>query len=146
MIRPFLAALAAALLLGFACGPAAAREPAPAVVQGQTSDAVLANAYAKRISNLWVSGRGTVSKLLKDDSKGSRHQRFLLRLDSGQTLLVAHNIDLAPRIESLRMGDGVEFHGEYEWNKKGGVIHWTHHDPQGRRPGGWLRHKGRLFQ
>lgn len=146
MIRPFLAALAAALLLGFACGPAAAREPVPAVVQGQTSDAVLANAYAQRISNLWVSGRGTVSKLLKDDSKGSRHQRFLLRLDSGQTLLVAHNIELAPRIESLRVGDSVEFHGEYEWNKKGGVIHWTHHDPKGRHPGGWLRHKGRLFQ
>ena len=67
-------------------------------------------------------------------------------MSNGQTLLVAHNIDLAPRIEGLRTGDTVEFYGEYEWNPKGGVIHWTHHAPNNDHVGGWLRHAGRTYQ
>jgi hypothetical protein len=91
-------------------------------------------------------GSGTVIRILSDDSDGSRHQRFIVRLPGGRTLLIAHNIDLAPRIEGIREGDTVEFYGEYAANSRGGVIHWTHHDPQGRRPGGWLRHQGRTYQ
>ena len=87
-----------------------------------------------------------VSKILADDIDGSRHQRFILTLPSGQTLLVAHNIDLAPRVASLKAGDSVAFNGVYEWNAKGGVIHWTHHDPAGRHEVGWLRHAGQTYQ
>ena len=58
----------------------------------------IAEAYASRSSDVLVTGEGTVTRLLADDEEGGRHQRFILRLDSGQTLLVAHNIDLAPRI------------------------------------------------
>jgi len=87
-----------------------------------------------------------VSRILSDDNKGSRHQRFILRLSSGQTLLVAHNIDLAPRINNLQNGDSVQFYGEYEWNSTGGVIHWTHHDPGGQHVGGWLEHNGRKYK
>ena len=54
-----------------------------------------------------VQGSGTVSRILADDNGGSRHQRYILRLDSGKTLLVAHNIDLAPRVAGLRDGDTV---------------------------------------
>lgn len=93
-----------------------------------------------------VSGVGTVIRILSDDDTGDRHQRFLLRLQSGATLLVAHNIDIAPRVEPLREGDTIEYKGEFAWNPKGGVVHWTHHDPSGRHPGGWLRHDGRTFQ
>ena len=93
-----------------------------------------------------VSGEGSVTRILGDDSLGDRHQRFILVLDSGQSLLIAHNIDLAPRIVSLREGDRVSFNGEYEWNDKGGVVHWTHHDPQGQHEAGWLRHGGRTYQ
>ena len=106
----------------------------------------VAGAYQNQLSGIQVSGSGNVSGILSDDNKGSRHQRFILRLSSGQTLLVAHNIDLAPRLNTLENGDEVQFFGEYEWNSKGGVIHWTHHDPGGRHIGGWLKHNGRKYE
>ncbi|WP_162808481.1 DUF3465 domain-containing protein, partial [Vibrio cholerae] len=106
------------------------------------NDAVLQQAYLSQQSDLQVQGFGQVSKVLPDDNDGSRHQKFILKLNSGQTLLVAHNIDLAPRIPNLKVGDSVEFYGEYEWNKKGGVLHWTHKDPQNRHAHGWLKHNG----
>jgi len=43
--------------------------------------------------------------LLSDDHDGSRHQRVVLQLKNSDTLLVAHNIDLAKRIP-IGMGDG----------------------------------------
>ncbi|MDH3352101.1 MAG: DUF3465 domain-containing protein [Gammaproteobacteria bacterium] len=92
-----------------------------------------------------VRGSGTVLRLLADDNDGSRHQRFILELNSGRTVLVAHNIDLAPRISSLRTGDSVAFYGQYETNPQGGVIHWTHHDPRGAHVAGWLEHNGRRY-
>jgi hypothetical protein len=134
-----------------------ARPPADAVpVVQETADpaaesatALLSEtdaAYEEKRSNVQVEGSGTVSRVLPDDNKGSKHQRFVLRLDSGLTVLVAHNVDLAPRVDGLQQGDEVAYYGEYEWNQKGGVIHWTHHDPRGTHPGGWLRHKGRTYQ
>lgn len=103
-------------------------------------------AFDHRHAGLQVQGHGLVQKILPDDNKGSRHQRFILRLQSGQTVLVAHNIDLAPRIAALKRGDRVEFNGVYETNDLGGVVHWTHHDPAGRHENGWLKHNGRVFQ
>ncbi|EKF9810487.1 DUF3465 domain-containing protein [Vibrio cholerae] len=110
------------------------------------NDAVLQQAYQSQQSDLQVQGFGQVAKVLPDDNDGSRHQKFILKLNSGQTLLVAHNIDLAPRIPNLKVGDSVEFYGEYEWNKKGGVLHWTHKDPQNRHAHGWLKHNGQVYE
>jgi len=93
-----------------------------------------------------VSGSGKVIRVLPDDNDGSRHQRFILQLESGRTLLIAHNIDVASRIYGLSAGDTVSFFGEFEPNPQGGVIHWTHHDPQGRHVDGWLEHRGRRYQ
>lgn len=103
-------------------------------------------AHSAFAANAQVTESGTVIRILSDDSKGSRHQRFIVQLGSGQTLLIAHNIDLASRIEGLRTGDAVSFCGEYEPNAKGGVIHWTHRDPAGRHPAGWIQHNGRTYQ
>ena len=123
-----------------------ADRPGVSLVTPGSNDAALENAFANRLSNQQLAGQGTVVKMLADDTNGSRHQRFIVRLNSGQTLLVSHNIDLAKRIDSLRVGDTVAFYGEYEWNPKGGVIHWTHHDPQGRHPAGWIKHDGQTYQ
>lgn len=110
------------------------------------SDQTIADAYKNQLSGIQVSGSGEVSHILSDDIKGSRHQRFILRLPFGQTVLVAHNIDLAPRIRDLKKGDRVQYFGQYEWNSKGGVLHWTHHDPNDRHVGGWLKHNGRTYE
>jgi hypothetical protein len=138
------------LLLAGGCGPAgdvggsssgAAGAPAPGA-----GDAALAKAFADRASDLEVEGDGTVARLLPDDEEGGRHQRFIVRLASGQTLLVAHNIDVAPRVEGLEVGETIAFRGVYEWSSEGGTIHWTHHDPSGDHASGWLRHSGRVFE
>jgi hypothetical protein len=108
--------------------------------------ASIKSAYENHQSDVQVKGSGIVVRILSDDNKGSHHQKFILKLSSGQTILIAHNIDLAPRINSISRGDQVQFHGEYEWNKKGGVVHWTHHDPKGHHTGGWLKHNGSTYQ
>ena len=100
---------------------------------------MIENAFKHRQSDLQVQGAGVVIKILSDDNYGSRHQRFVLRLDSGHTLLIAHNIDVEPRLEPLHLNDKVAFCGEYEWTEKGGVLHWTHPDPSGTHPDGWVR-------
>ncbi|WP_020167478.1 MULTISPECIES: DUF3465 domain-containing protein [Methylotenera] len=107
---------------------------------------IIRKAFENHASNLQVEASGKVIKVLDDDTNPPRHQRFILKLDNGISLLVAHNIDLAKRVENLQAGDIVSFSGEYEWNKKGGVLHWTHHDPQGRHAAGWLQHNGQTYQ
>lgn len=127
----FLALVVALVLLRFA--------PRPPV------DAVEA-AFREERTGVQLAGVGVVDRVLPDDRDGSRHQRFVLRLASGRTLLVAHNVDLASRLRGLDVGDTVAFFGEYEWNAQGGVVHWTHRDPAGRHEAGWLRHEGVTVQ
>ncbi|MFV5592827.1 DUF3465 domain-containing protein [Acinetobacter junii] len=103
-------------------------------------------AYQQQISNIQVQSKGEVKAILADDNDGSRHQKMILKLENGLTVLVAHNIDLAPRVEGLRKGEIVEFYGEYEYSPKGGVIHWTHHDPQAKHVDGWLKYQGKSYQ
>jgi hypothetical protein len=110
------------------------------------ANAQLYRAIDERRNGYQVQGGGRVARVLVDDNNGSRHQRFILELDSGQTLLVAHNIDVAPRVFGLKPGDRVSFFGEYEWNEHGGVIHWTHHDPQGRHVDGWVEYNGKRYK
>ncbi|MES9923436.1 MAG: DUF3465 domain-containing protein [Candidatus Thiodiazotropha endolucinida] len=123
---------------------------APVVVpdgsEHSVGDDQITRAFRQRAKDLRVRGEGEVIRLLADDLDGSRHQRFIIRLDSGHTVLIAHNIDLAPRVDTLDKGDSIEFSGIYEWNDRGGVVHWTHHDPQGRQQGGWIEHLGKRYR
>ncbi len=146
-----LAAVLVGSVVAVSCGCSVAGTPAETgarsagtAVSGR--DSVLARAFADRATDLEVEGQGTVSRLLPEDTDGARHQRFILRLDSGQTLLVSHNVDVAPPVARLRVGDTVSFKGVYEWNAQGGLVHWTHHDPAGAHAPGWIRHGGRTYQ
>lgn len=136
--RLLLVALTLALFtcIGLACG----------TVATSTDDSTIGQAFARKLSYVQVEGEGTVVSLLADDNDGSRHQRFIVKLASGQTLLMSHNIDIASRVEGLSKGDMVQFYGEYIWNSKGGIIHWTHRDPQRRHVAGWIKHKGKTYQ
>jgi hypothetical protein len=140
--------LAAALYLSFNPGARnATPSPQPsAAIAASDGDATLNNAIANHQRDVEVQGSATVTRLLPDDNEGIRHQKFIIRIASGQTLLVAHNIDQANRIDALRPGDTIDFHGEYEWTPQGGVIHWTHHDSSGRHPAGWIKLNGQTYQ
>jgi Protein of unknown function (DUF3465) len=116
------------------------RPPAAQSVPDRVQAAVT-DLFRSHRSNIEVETGGRVVRLLPDDREGSPHQRFLLRVAGGTTVLVAHNLDLARRV-SLEAGDSVEIRGEYEWSAKGGVIHWTHPDPAGRHEAGWIREVG----
>ena len=142
-------ALALVLAYSFGQGHLPFDESLPSsstAAQVGNADQAVAKAFAARQSDVAINGEGEVIKLLPDDRRGSRHQRFLLRLASGATLLVAHNIDLAPRLDDLEVGDRLRFAGEYVWNERGGVLHWTHGDPRGTHAGGYLELNGRRYQ
>ena len=100
--------------------------------------------YGKSSHDSWIEDRGLVVRLLNDDREDGGHQRFVVRLAGGQTLLVAHNIALAGRVP-LGVGDRVSFRGVYEWNEQGGLVHWTHRDPLGEGEAGFIRFRGRVF-
>ncbi|MDR1291093.1 MAG: DUF3465 domain-containing protein [Planctomycetaceae bacterium] len=111
-----------------------------------SNDDIIKNLFNKKQSDVQVRGNGVVTKILPDDNDGTRHQRFILKLNSGQTLLIAHNIDIASRLEGLAVGEKIEFYGEYYYNNEGGGVHWTHHDPNGRHVSGYLKRNGKIPQ
>lgn len=133
-------------------GPSTAISTQPLNSSARSTGAVgrdagrLEEAFDQQQSNVQVQAAGEVVRTLADDNDGSRHQRIIVRMPSGQTVLIAHNIDLAPRVDGLRPGDRVAFFGEYEWNPQGGVVHWTHRDPAGQHVAGWLEVAGRRYQ
>lgn len=138
--------LAVLLLIGAYFGYDMSGTANPPYESATTPGDYLQRVIAERRSATQVRGSGTVVHVLPDDNDGSRHQRFIVRIASGSTLLIAHNIDLAPRVAGLRVGDTVSFYGQYEWNDRGGLIHWTHDDPRGAHPDGWVEHDGRRYQ
>lgn len=102
----------------------------------------------KKISGEMVQFDARVVKTLPDDLIGDRHQRFIVAIEYMpspiQTVLIAHNIDLAPRIP-IERGSVVRFSGQYEYNDRGGLLHWTHHDPSNWREGGWIELHGKRY-
>jgi hypothetical protein len=101
--------------------------------------------YSKTDSGRWIEDSGFVIRLLPDDDDESRHQRFVVRLKGRQSLLIAHNVELAGRVP-LGLGDRVSFRGTYEWNDLGGLVHWTHRDPHGVEDGGYVRRGAKTYR
>jgi hypothetical protein len=112
----------------------------------ELDDTQVVAAYKANQSHVEVQGGGVVKKVLPDDTQGSQHQKFIVQTASGVTLLIAYNLDLAPRIADLKAGQPIEFYGEYIFNPKGGIVHWTHHDPRGQHQDGWIKYEGKTYQ
>lgn len=109
------------------------------------NEAEVAVAQNNRASHVAVTCTLPVKRMLRPDDKGEKHEKFLLQMSNGTTILVAHNVSRAPSVP-LEAGDIVTVHGEYIWNEKGGVIHWTHASDTPRHQGGYIDFKGRRYQ
>lgn len=116
------------------------------MISGQSYNKPLSidDLYNNRISNVVITVSGEIIKKLPDDNKGDRHQRFIIRSGS-YSILVAHNLDVSERIPAV-IGDKVTIKGEYEWNEKGGILHWTHRDKKNKHENGWIIFKNNKYQ
>ena len=121
-------------------------ESTPAIASASMEAGAITEAFSAHRNVPQVQGSGVVTKVLKDDIKGLQHQKFLLKVSDNITILIAHNIDLAPRVEDIHEGDIIEFKGEYIYTPKGGTVHWTHKDPRGNHQAGWLKHNGKTYE
>jgi hypothetical protein len=124
----------------------AASSSACAATQAPDDGAVCA-AYSQSRSQVEVVADGTVTRLLGVQAgRISPHEGFLLRLESGCSLVVRveANTDFTGPIP-LERGEHVLVKGEYEYYPLGGVIHWTHRDPRGRHEGGYIEAAGRIY-
>lgn len=112
----------------------------------QPDDAAIVTDFHNHQSNLEVTADGTVVRLLADRSSSTgTHEQFIIKLASGDlTVEVEHNISIARRVP-VKEGDQVIVHGEYVWNAQGGLIHFTHHDPQGTHEGGYIVDGGTTY-
>lgn len=99
------------------------------------------------MSKQYFHGKGVVVKVFADDRKGSRHQKFTVKLKPNKSVVVVHNIDLSQRINQLKIGDLVEFYGVYQWNRFGGLVHWTHKSANiAEHKSGWIKHHNIIYQ
>ena len=105
----------------------------PASATANMDAGAITEAFSAQRNLPQVQGSGIVIKVLKDDTKGLKHQKFLLKVSDNVTILIAHNLDLAPRVEDIHEGDIIAFKGEYIYTPKGGTVHWTHKDPRGNQ-------------
>lgn len=121
-----------------ACGPAG--------TTAQPDNQAIVQDFQQHRSVIEVTADGTVIRLLSDSTgPAGTHERFIIRIQGGDlTLLIDHNVSIGARVP-VHDGDHVLVHGEYVWDSQGGLIHFTHHDPQGTHEGGYIQDNGTLY-
>ena len=138
--------LALAIVLGLpACAGTA--NTSATVAQASPDNAAIAIAFAGHRSRIEVTALGRIVRVLTDEaSEAGTHQRFILALTGPtQTVLVTNNVSIGRRVP-IAVGDTVLVHGEYVWNTEGGLVHFTHHDPQRTHEGGWIERDGIRYE
>jgi hypothetical protein len=112
----------------------------------RADDAAIAADFVNHRSNVEVTADGVVVGTFPDrKSSDGTHEQFIIRLTSQNlTVEIEHNISIGRRVP-VAQGDEVVVHGEYIWNAQGGLIHFTHHDPQGTHENGYITDKGQTY-
>ncbi|MDQ2741625.1 MAG: DUF3465 domain-containing protein [Chloroflexota bacterium] len=97
--------------------------------------ASVAAAYHDHRAFLWLTVAARVAHVLPDSFGRYQHQRFLMRCPTGQHILIVNDVTVGQRVP-IKPGDRVAAHGEYIWNRQGGLIHFTHSSAGGEQ--GWI--------
>jgi len=133
----------AALLLGLILVSCASAPPP------NDGNAAIYNAWLTQHSHLEVTASGVIARDLGTRSGVSgTHEGFLLHLSGasgrGLTVRVEANVDFTG-LMPIAAGEPVVVRGEYEFDSRGGVIHWTHRDPRGRHPDGYIQIQNKRY-
>ncbi len=73
------------------------------------------------------------------------HESFDVRGDDGRQVEIVDNVVLAPRVPVV-VGDRVAIRGELIPDAlPKAIVHWTHHDPAGRHPDGYIELAGKRY-
>jgi hypothetical protein len=116
---------------------------------GGAANADVYDAWRAHRSYVQVTASGSVARVLGTRlGPAGEHEGFLLHLSGaegrGLTVRVEDNTDLTGPIP-LQAGEDAIVSGEYIYDPRGGIIHYTHRDPRGRHPSGYVRVNGRLY-
>jgi hypothetical protein len=133
--------LAVALAIAAAC--TSALQPQAPVA---SDNAAVQRAFEDHNDGVELTITGTVDRILSDlGGPSGPHERFIvLLMDVKMTVLVEHNLSIAPRVP-VAAGEGIVVHGEYVWNAQGGLVHFTHHDPDRSHEGGYILYAGKRY-
>ncbi|GAC1443086.1 MAG: hypothetical protein NVS3B17_11300 [Vulcanimicrobiaceae bacterium] len=128
----------------------AACAPHDSAANGRVHNAAAYEAWRAGRSKVEVTVDGSVARLLGTRAgRHGAHEGFLLHLSGaegrGLTVRVEDNIDLTGPIP-LREGQFVEVRGEYVYDARGGIVHYTHRDPRANHVAGYVLVDGKYYQ
>ncbi|WP_155723962.1 DUF3465 domain-containing protein [Bdellovibrio bacteriovorus] len=115
------------------------------LIDEKSSDADIVRAVNdQRRVDFVEGGSMVVVKVLPDDNQGLAHQKWTVRLSNGKNMQAVYNSDMCPRVP-VKVGDVIAMGGQFIWTNKGGLLHWLHHDPRGKRPDGYVYVNGKFY-
>ena len=108
------------------------------------------DAWRSQRSHVEVTASGSVARIFGIHvGPSGAHEGFLLHLAGaegrGLTVRVEDNVDLTGPLD-LAEGQSVEVRGEYIFDPRGGIVHYTHRDPRGRHAAGYVRVGDKFYQ
>lgn len=117
----------------------------PAGVPFAVDDGQIIQAQSQQARKVELTVTAPIKKLLREEDYREPHQRFLLILSNGTTVLVANDLKYGT-FAPVQEGNVVRIHGEYIWNEKGGVLHWTHKSDEPNHESGYIDFNGMRYQ